>query len=423
MARRNQPPRRRAAPRGGPPDRAARLLADAEAAWRSGDAAAALASLERALAAQPDHVSALAMRGGVLAARARFSAAEIDFRRAAGLAPDDDAIRFGLAQALQAQKKLAEARATYRTLLARTPDHLAALHELATVTADLGEFEAALALYDAVLRRDPRSVPGLVNRALLRVAHGTAGSPIDVGDLELAVRIAPAVWPIRCHAALAHRLAGDARAAELHYLAAARVSAEAAAARATHDYVLRQPPGVILFGERLRVLEHALRTARVDGFVAEFGVYRGTSLNFIAARHDGPVHGFDSFAGLPEAWTTTDGVGKYSTAGEPPTVLPNVRLHAGWFEDTLADPLPALVGPARLLHIDCDLYASTAMVLDRLAPRIVPGTVLVLDEYFGYPSWEEHEYRAFHELVAARSLRYRYLALNPFGKQAALVIA
>jgi len=390
--------------------------------WQAGDAPGALAALDQALALAPRHRDALVLRGGVLAALARFAAAERDYRRAAALAPPDDALLLALGQVLQAQKKLPEAHAVYGRLLRRSPDHVAALHEFATVLADLGEFAIALQHYDAVLRRDPASVPGLVNRALLSAAHGPADSRIDLDDLERAVRIAPAHWLLRCHAALAQRLVGDAGAAELHYQAAARGSADSTAVRASHDYALRQMPDAVLFGERLRVLELALGAARLDGFVAEFGVYRGTSLNFIAARHAGPVDGFDSFEGLPSAWTATDGKGKYSTSGERPAVPPHVRLVVGGFADSLPAYLARTAGPARFIHVDCDLYASTATVLALLAPRIVPGTVIAFDEYFGYAGWRAHEFKAFAELVAARGLRYRYLAFNPFAKQAAVAI-
>jgi len=35
--------------------------------------------------------------------------------------------------------------------------------------------------------------------------------------------------------------------------------------------------------------------------------------------------------------------------------------------------------------------------------------VLQFDEYFNYPGWEHHEYKAFQELVEERKLGYKYL--------------
>jgi hypothetical protein len=41
---------------------------------------------------------------------------------------------------------------------------------------------------------------------------------------------------------------------------------------------------------------------------------------------------------------------------------------------------------------------------------MVPGTIILFDEYFNYPNWEQHEYKALQEFVKARGIAYRYLA-------------
>lgn len=61
------------------------------------------------------------------------------------------------------------------------------------------------------------------------------------------------------------------------------------------------------------------------------------------------------------------------------------------------------------MHIDCDLYSSTRTILALLAPRIVAGTIILFDEYFNYPNWEQHEYKAFQEFAAASDVKYTYL--------------
>jgi hypothetical protein len=40
----------------------------------------------------------------------------------------------------------------------------------------------------------------------------------------------------------------------------------------------------------------------------------------------------------------------------------------------------------------------------------VPGTIILFDEYFNYPNWEVHEYKAFQEFVTKYGVKYRYLA-------------
>jgi len=158
------------------------------------------------------------------------------------------------------------------------------------------------------------------------------------------------------------------------------------------------------------LLEFALRQCSVEGLVMEFGVYQGKSLRLIAARVAQTVYGFDSFQGLPEDWTHFQRKGRFSLEGVPPRFEEsNVALVPGWFEQTLPGFLAAHAGPARFVHADADLYSSTVTILKSLRERIMPGTVIVFDEYFNYPGWEQHEFRAFQEFIRETGLRYQYL--------------
>jgi hypothetical protein len=51
-------------------------------------------------------------------------------------------------------------------------------------------------------------------------------------------------------------------------------------------------------------------------------------------------------------------------------------------------------------------------VLSLLGERIVSGTVIVFDEYLGFPNWQRGEYRAWQQFVETRGLRYRYRAFG-----------
>ena len=50
-------------------------------------------------------------------------------------------------------------------------------------------------------------------------------------------------------------------------------------------------------------------------------------------------------------------------------------------------------------------------------PRLRPGSVIVFDEYFNYPGWREHEYRAWQEYVAASGARFEYEAYTSGNEQ------
>ncbi len=158
------------------------------------------------------------------------------------------------------------------------------------------------------------------------------------------------------------------------------------------------------------VLSMASRHARVDGLYMEFGVRSGGTINHLARLNPKrTIHGFDSFDGLPEPWTGyTIDAGAFRGEGIP-AVEDNVELHVGWFDDTLPGFVDSHDGPLALAHIDSDIYSSCKTVLDNLAPRVVPGTILVFNEYFNYPNWKQHEYRAFQEFCAAEDVGYEYL--------------
>src|SRR5271170_3521057 len=162
------------------------------------------------------------------------------------------------------------------------------------------------------------------------------------------------------------------------------------------------------------VLTSALRQVSVPGHYLEFGVYKGGSIRFIA-QHVGSsqtVHGFDSFRGLQEAWSGDSF--SFDLEGHPPKVPDNVKLHQGFFADTLPGWLEQNPGPAAFIHIDSDLYEPARCVFEYLEDRIVPGTIIVFDEYFNYPNWRAHEFRAFAELVERRQIQYEYLAYARF---------
>jgi hypothetical protein len=61
-------------------------------------------------------------------------------------------------------------------------------------------------------------------------------------------------------------------------------------------------------------------------------------------------------------------------------------------------------------------------VFSELRPRIGPGTVIVFDEYFNYPGWRQHEYKAFQEFIAESGLTYRYLGFAAEKGHVAVII-
>lgn len=158
--------------------------------------------------------------------------------------------------------------------------------------------------------------------------------------------------------------------------------------------------------------------------ILEFGVFEGRTINHIASHFiNHEVHGFDSFEGLPEHWRDGFPQGTFKLQALP-KVLSNAKLHVGLFSKTLPEFIKTLDDKqvVSYLHIDCDLYSSTATILDLLETRIRTGTVIVFDEYFNYPGWKNGEFKAFQEFIKRTQMKYEYITYNKFHEQVALKI-
>ncbi len=172
-----------------------------------------------------------------------------------------------------------------------------------------------------------------------------------------------------------------------------------------------------------RLLEEALH---LDGDIAECGVYRGHTLLRIAATAarcapDKTILGFDSFGGFPSGSVQQIDVGsgrrlkrvqnKFQYAQGAVRRLNkisklfdfNVELVPGFFENTLSQYRDRRFC---FVHLDCDIYESYKTCLNELYDRIVPGGVIVFDEY-NHPVWPGAS-RAIDEFFTDREEKPEY---------------
>lgn len=134
---------------------------------------------------------------------------------------------------------------------------------------------------------------------------------------------------------------------------------------------------------RLQVIrDSVIATNHLPGALAEFGVFKGGTARVIGAFAPGAeLHLFDTFAGMPE--DDEDGI---HTRGEFAVEFDAVRAaignpaavyHVGRF--------PAALPPEgtrfRFVHLDCDLYQSVRAGLEYFCPRMVPGGIMLIDDY------------------------------------------
>lgn len=195
------------------------------------------------------------------------------------------------------------------------------------------------------------------------------------------------------------------------------------ATASTAEFILEHLRVAETFGHPHDTLRHALGLIEIPGMALEFGVASGTTLRIVAealTEREGTVAGFDVFSGLPETWRTGFPVGEFAQESIPE--VPGAQLVPGLFEDTLPSFLNDESDPVAFLHLDADLYSSTKTVLDLLGDRLVPGSIVVFDEFFNYPGWQQHEYRAWTEFVTRTGISFEYLGYTVDNEQVVVKI-
>lgn len=193
------------------------------------------------------------------------------------------------------------------------------------------------------------------------------------------------------------------------------------ATQKTAEYVKNNMDHLHGMFKPLDLLSFALSKADKKGLFIECGVYSGLTINHIASKVSNTVHGFDSFQGLPVDWGHVS-AGTFTTHGVLPEVRDNVELHVGWFHETLPQFVKKYREKVSFLHIDSDIYESARTILSCLQKQIQKGTIIVFDEYFNYPGWEKHEYRALQEFIQQYDYQYEYIGYSSKGFSAALII-
>lgn len=132
------------------------------------------------------------------------------------------------------------------------------------------------------------------------------------------------------------------------------------------------------------------KTEKIEGDIAEVGVYRGSSAKIICEASHKPVHLFDTFAGLPKISSYDDA--KSFHGGDFPASMenvksylegyPNASFYKGFFPLT-AEPIKDK--KFSFVHLDVDIYRSTLDGLNFFYPRMSKGAVMISHDYPSSP--------------------------------------
>ena len=187
------------------------------------------------------------------------------------------------------------------------------------------------------------------------------------------------------------------------------------------DYAETNMPAALMFAHRVPLWDYAWSHVTLKGLIVEFGVFKGASINHFAKKTPAMLYGFDSFEGLQEDWRGHNlPKGFFNLGGQLPKVEKNVTLIKGWFDQTVPPFLANHHEPLAFLHIDSDTYEAAKYLLTILESRLMKGTVILFDEYFGYRGWRIGEWQAWQEFIARTGVKYRYLGFA--DEQVAVVL-
>lgn len=181
------------------------------------------------------------------------------------------------------------------------------------------------------------------------------------------------------------------------------------------QFIDKNMPNALCFpaSPKERLLDYTISQIK-NGAVLEFGVRNGESIRYIANKlRDRKIHGFDSFEGLPEDWTgNAFSQHDFTLHGKMPKVPENVILHKGWFDKTIPEYKKKHDEDIAFINLDCDIYSSTKTVFDELANKIKKDTIILIDDFFNYRNWKQHQFKAFQEFVENSQIKFEYLAFN-----------
>lgn len=149
------------------------------------------------------------------------------------------------------------------------------------------------------------------------------------------------------------------------------------------------PTQTVGVDEAYLIRSAVLATAKLQGDIAEVGVFRGGTAKVICeAKGDRQLHLFDTFEGLPEPAAIDSAFQKGQYAGSLESVrdflngFSGVHFYKGYFPAT-----GEAVKDRRFsfIHLDVDLYASTFQALQFFYLRMEPGAIVISHDYVDFP--------------------------------------
>lgn len=170
------------------------------------------------------------------------------------------------------------------------------------------------------------------------------------------------------------------------------------------DIAMAKPYSMVNYPRLAKAYDLILESERygdLEGAIVEPGCWNGGFARVMedASRRAGQARQiwlFDSFVGGPKPSAIDVKITGKAGKGEPNGAdqalcerafrgVDPERLHImkGWFSDTFPQAIPK-IGKIAYLHLDADFYDSTKYCLEELYDLVVPGGLILFDDYSYY---------------------------------------
>tara|TARA_B100000795_G_scaffold250740_1_gene219115 strand:- start:121 stop:834 length:714 start_codon:yes stop_codon:yes gene_type:complete len=194
----------------------------------------------------------------------------------------------------------------------------------------------------------------------------------------------------------------------------------------SYEYFKETFKTTVLFRDCRDLRKYAIEKAisnnnQKELFSLEFGVWKGDSTNFFS-KYVKKLYAFDSFEGLGEDWRGNRDMpkGAFNLDKKIPELNSNIEPVVGFVQDTLDDFLIKYHPKINFVHFDMDTYSPTKYTLERIKPLLVKDAILVFDELYNYPGFQEGELKALKEVF--NDDEYIFKAFNVLGTQVVIQI-
>ena len=379
------------------------ILNNAVSFHQTGNLQAAADLYKRILQENPNNSEALHLLGVIAHQTGKNNEAVALIDKAIQINPNSASYYSNKGLALAALKKFEEAVAAYDKAIILNGNYADAFYNRGLALHKYQKFHEAIASYKKAIHLQPKlkdSVVGLLNASIFAGNYAETLINFKQYSNQLWIQTGEAFDKDYCHSLIA--------------------------TKTTVDPLKRR--------DRFRFLINKFKeTTNLNGFVAECGCFKGLSSHLMCKTIKSANSGFlgenfqifDSFEGLSELQEEDQELASTGNSHRPPSEImkegnfavalekvqanlsefPNIQYFKGWIPHAFPKDNN---NQYRFVHVDVDLYQPTLDSFEYFWPKILPGGIMLCDDF----NWSGAE-KAVKEFSLKHGVAYE---VSPFNQ-------